>query len=55
MFEKLFEFCSKQLEMTFKNVPVVVENGDVWDTGQEQTFWKNTPNPDVIWKNDELL
>lgn len=52
MFEDLIEGWTKQIigeidEKNEKNLTVM--DGEAWDTGKEQKFWKDTP--DSLWKN----
>ncbi len=52
MFEDMFNDTIKEIKDikdTLDNKQVVPAD-EVWDTGREQSFWKDAP--DTIWKNN---
>jgi len=53
MFEDFFENIKQIFNENEKNLPEVrkEDEGDAWDTGREQTFWKNVPEQGTLWKN----
>jgi hypothetical protein len=51
MFEDFFDELNKEMTIETKNIDLIKNDNDGWDTGEPQKFWINPVDPSEIWKN----